>query len=95
MTSFMREHIKKKPFYKKPWFTKTVGMVCFGAVFGAAAALAFSLTLPWARKILEPRRSTAWAERRRAEMTEPQTDESAAADIGEKRGADGYRSRRF
>ena len=81
----MREHIKKKPFYKKPWFTKTVGMVCFGAVFGAAAALAFSLTLPWAKENFGTPEVYSLGREATAEMTEPQTDESAAL-ISGKRG---------
>lgn len=50
MTSFMREHIKKKPFYKKRWFAKTIVTIFLGVVFGVVSAVSFSMTLPWAQK---------------------------------------------
>lgn len=50
MTSFMKEHIKKRPFYKKRWFTRIIVTICMGAVFGMISAVAFTVTLPWAQK---------------------------------------------
>ena len=50
MTSFIRENIKKKPFYKRKWFIRITGGVCIGGVFGAAAAVGFSIAIPWAQK---------------------------------------------
>lgn len=50
MTSFIRERIKKKPFYKRKWFARITGGVCVGGVFGVAAAIGFTIAIPWARK---------------------------------------------
>ena len=50
MKSFMKEHIKKKPFYKKRWFVKIAGTLCLGGIFGVTAALVFTLTLPWTQQ---------------------------------------------
>ncbi|MDY3766812.1 MAG: S1C family serine protease [Lachnospiraceae bacterium] len=72
MTSFMREHIKKKPFYKKRWFAKTIVTIFLGVVFGMVFAVSFSMTFPWAQKnfgtpeVYESNRETtdetAWSE---------------------------------
>ena len=50
MASFIREKIKKKPFYKRKWFVRITGGVCVGGVFGAAAAVGFTIAIPWVRK---------------------------------------------
>ena len=63
MTSFIRENIKKKPFYKRKWFIRITGGVCIGGVFGAAAAVGFSIAIPWHKKLLEPRKFTVLAGR--------------------------------
>ncbi len=77
MTSFMKEHIKKKPFYKKPWFAKTAGILFLAIIFGAVSAIIFSLTLPWAQENFGNPEVYSLGRETTAETTNPQTDENS------------------
>lgn len=57
--TFINEHIKTKPFYKKKWFLKTGAAVGLAVVFGAVAGLTFGIITPWAKqKFGEPQTPT-------------------------------------
>lgn len=48
--TFMSEQLKKRPFYRKKWFQKSVSAAALAILFGTAAGVAFSVVQPWAKK---------------------------------------------
>lgn len=57
--TFINEHIKNKPFYKKKWFTRTGAAIGLAIIFGGVAGLIFAIVTPWAQqKFGEPQKPT-------------------------------------
>ena len=48
--TFINEQIKKKPFYKRKWFTQGSAAVALALIFGAAAGVSFAAVRPWAEE---------------------------------------------
>lgn len=46
--TFINEQIKKKPLYRRRWFTQGISCIVLALVFGASAGMAFAIVRPWA-----------------------------------------------
>lgn len=46
--TFINEQIKKKPFYKRKWFTQGTTAIVLALIFGTAAGVSFAVVRPWA-----------------------------------------------
>ena len=45
---FINEQIKKKPFYRRKWFTQGAAAIALALIFGVAAGVMFAIVQPWA-----------------------------------------------
>ena len=45
---FINEQIKKKPFYRRKWFTRGAAAIALALIFGVAAGVMFAIVQPWA-----------------------------------------------
>lgn len=48
--TFISEHIKKKPFYRKKWFINSAAGIGLAVLFGGTAGITFALVKPWAER---------------------------------------------
>lgn len=48
--TFISEQIKKKPFYRKKWFTYSMAGIGLAILFGSTAGFTFAMVKPWAEK---------------------------------------------
>ncbi|MDY3919613.1 MAG: S1C family serine protease [Candidatus Limivivens sp.] len=49
--TFISEQIRKKPFYRKQWFQRSVITLGLAVLFGGAAGVAFAVVKPWAENL--------------------------------------------
>ena len=48
--TFISEQIKKKPFYRKKWFTHSMAGIGLAVLFGGTAGITFAMAKPWAER---------------------------------------------
>ena len=85
---FINEQIKKKPFYRRKWFTQGAAAIALALIFGVAAGVMFAIVQPWASnqfgKPDEPTQIVMVQEETHTQETESgQTEQMFAEEIAE------------